>query len=125
MQPLAEVADYEDLVRALRDRADQLAISRETIDALAGFPDRYAVKILTLSTPKPVSADRTRDSRGSVRRIGMTSLGPLLGALSLKLLVVEDLEALERNRSRYAERSHAHTVSAKARWEGSEGRFRA
>jgi hypothetical protein len=87
--PLAEITDYDDLLAALRARADELEISRETIDHIAGFPDRYAGKILSLSHP---------------RRIGLRSLGPILSALGMKLIAVADDSALERNRSRMVKR---------------------
>jgi hypothetical protein len=101
-----EVRSYDDLISALRARADQLAISREAISELAGLPDRYAAKVLSL---------------GQVKRIGMASLGPLLGALSLKLIVISDDEALERNRGHYATRDAAHLKSANARWSPQPG----
>lgn len=115
LTPLAEITDYESLVKNLRERMDAIGITHDNLNELAGFADRYSQKILTLTQPRP-SSSRPRDGRGSVRRIGMQSLGPLLGALSVKLVLVEDPEALERNRSRYEARDEAHTTSAKARW---------
>jgi len=70
----------------LRSRADQLEVSREMISEIAGLLERYANKVLSLK---------------GERRIGMQSLGSLLGALGLKLIAVEDTAALERNRTRY------------------------
>jgi hypothetical protein len=96
----AEIRSYDDLISALRARADQLLISREVLSELAALPDRYANKVLSLN---------------SVRRIGMTSLGPLLRALSLKLVAVSDDEALARNRAHYVKRDQPHTISAKKR----------
>jgi hypothetical protein len=90
--PIAEIREYRDLILALRMRADQLDISRETIDIVAGLPDRLTSKLLTLSP---------------IKNIGMASLGPLLGALAMKLVAIPDPEALERNRSRYVPRNHA------------------
>ena len=63
--------------------------------------DRYTSKVLSHEGPK---------------RIGMTSLGALLNALSLRLVAVPDLAALERNRARYVRRDQPHTVSAKKGW---------
>jgi hypothetical protein len=104
---LPEITDYQSLISCLRARADGLQISRESISELAGLPDRYAAKVLSLS---------------SVKRVGMISLGPLLSALSIKLVaVVVDEEALKRNRVRYVERDKAHTKSAKDRWERPPG----
>jgi hypothetical protein len=90
MTPLAEIADYDDLLRALRARADHLEVSRELIDNLAGLSDRYASKVLSLSKTK---------------RIGLETLGPILGALGMKLIAVQDDAALERNRPRMVKRN--------------------
>jgi hypothetical protein len=99
---MTPLASYEELVSALRERADALDISRDVIDEVAGLPDHYSSKILSL---------------GNIKRIGIRSLWPLLGALGLKLLVVEDPAAVERLRSRYVRRNPAKVISAKARWE--------
>jgi hypothetical protein len=93
-QPVGEITDYASLIEAMRLRAEQLGISRETISEIAGLPDRYASKILSLKC---------------VRRVGMQSLGPLLDALGLKLVAIPDEEALARNRLRYVPRDAAHT----------------
>jgi len=95
-----EIRQYSDLILVLRTRADELQLSRETIDAIAGLPERYASKVLSL--------------RG-VRRIGMQTLGPLLAALGMKLIAVEDEAAMKRNQSQYVKRDDPHTRSAKAR----------
>ena len=96
--PLGEIRCYGDLLIVLRARADELQISRELISELGGLPDRYASKLLSLSGSK---------------RIGMQSLGPLLGALGLKLVAVEDPAAIKRNRHRFVARDKAHVTSAK------------
>lgn len=85
-----EIYSYDDLVLALRQRADELEISRATIDELAGVPDRYSNKVLSIK---------------KVRRIGMETLAAFLGALSVKLVMVEDPIALARNRSRMVKRN--------------------
>ena len=83
------VHDMAGLLDIARARRDELNISHETIDALAGFPAGYASKILA---PVPI------------RGIGYGSLGDLLGALGLALIVVEDLAAAERVRRRWLPR---------------------
>lgn len=75
------VRDYQELHDALRARAEALGASYETLDRIAGLPDRYVNKLLA---PVPVKG------------IGRKSLGPLLGALGVMMLLVEDTEALER-----------------------------
>lgn len=113
--PRIEITDYDSLVLLLRGRADQMEISRSTIDYVSGLPDGFSAKILTLTRPRPPGADRTRDRRGAVRRIGLQSLGPLLDALCLKLIAVPDDEAFARNRSRLIKRDSPHFRSATAR----------
>lgn len=78
---LAEVHDYDQLMGAFRARVAELDVPGEAIDAIAGLPLKYTMKLLA---PKPVKA------------VGRTSLGPLLGTLGLKLLVVEDVECLAK-----------------------------
>jgi hypothetical protein len=75
----------EDLRLALRARAEALNISRETLDAAAGLAAGHASKILA---PRPI------------KRIGGRTLPLLLGALGLRLVLIEDPEALGRIASR-------------------------
>ena len=84
-----EVRDYAQLVRAIRTWIAELGTAGETIDDVAGLPLRYTMKLLA---PVPVKG------------IGRTSLGPLLGALGLKLVVAVDHEVLARIRHRLVER---------------------
>jgi len=48
----------------MRARADELGVSRELISELAGLPSGYAGKVI---------------GPGQVKRVGMTSLGALVG----------------------------------------------
>jgi hypothetical protein len=68
---------YEGLHQAMRARAEELSISREQIDELASLTRGHAGKLLA---PYPIKA------------IGRTTLGPMLYALKLKLIVVPDDE---------------------------------
>src|SRR5262245_29579627 len=90
---LAEVRDYAQLVQALRARIDELGVAGETIDDVAGLPTRYTTKLLA---PIPIKS------------LGRVSLGPLLGALGLKLIVAEDAEALARIRHRLTPRKNTN-----------------
>jgi hypothetical protein len=76
---------YQALVDSLRARAQELrvALSSENFAQVSGLPSFYAAKLLSPSSHQ-------------VRRIGAISLGPLLGALSLKLIVMEDEKAFAR-----------------------------
>jgi hypothetical protein len=84
---LATVRDYDELIAAIRTRRDELQVTHETI----GIPSGYASKLLT-DPP--------------IKRMGMISLGPMLGALGLMLVVVEDPAALSRVRGRLVNRRY-------------------
>jgi hypothetical protein len=81
MKELATVQSYGELITALRARADELKISRITIDSVTGLPGGYSSKLLA-SVP--------------IRTLGRASFGPMLQALGLRLIVIEDPESLER-----------------------------
>jgi hypothetical protein len=78
---LAEATNYDSLIAAFRNRVAELQVAGETIDEVAGLPARYSAKLLGPT---------------QVRKIGAISLGPLLGALALKLVIVEDENALRQ-----------------------------
>ena len=69
------VNDYESLIEVCRQRAAELAISREGIDVLSGCAPGFAGKIL---------------GHRQAKKLGPTTLKPILQALGLKLLVIED-----------------------------------
>ena len=79
---LGMVRSYDDLVQVLRDRADELNVSRLTIDDAAGLSLGHASRLLS---PRPRQ-----------KILGQVSLGLVLGALGVKLMAVEDREALAR-----------------------------
>jgi hypothetical protein len=74
------VDGYRGLVQALLSRKDELDVSFETLDHVAGLPVRYSAKVLCARQ----------------KTLGPTSLGALLGALALKLAIVSDEEQLAR-----------------------------
>jgi len=76
-RPIATVRNYDEFKEALRARADELQMSRATIDAF-GLPAGHAGNLLA---PVPI------------KHIGPQSFGLLLTALGLKVVVVEDAEA--------------------------------
>ncbi|PJG56628.1 hypothetical protein CVM73_03505 [Bradyrhizobium forestalis] len=78
-----------ELVEALRQRRDDLDVSNETIDAIAGFPERYTSKLLAPRAP---------------RNLSYNSLGLILGALGVALQVVEDEEQIKRVKGRWQKR---------------------
>lgn len=82
----------EDVVAILMERREELDVSLAIIDEIAGMPDRYASKVITLR-PK--------------RQLGATALGAILGALGLRIAEVKieiDPEQSERLRRRWEKR---------------------
>jgi hypothetical protein len=74
-------SDYSDVIRALRDRTDELQISRGSIDTIAGLSDGYSAKLLS-EHPSKV--------------LGPMSMGATLETLGLRLMLVEDTAATAR-----------------------------
>jgi hypothetical protein len=80
-----DISSYTELLEAFRRRRDELDISYETLEQVAGLQPGYAAKVLV---------------HPPMRRVGPLSLSLLLGGLGLRLTVSEDPEALERVRRR-------------------------
>lgn len=72
---IIEARTYQELWAALIARAEQLAMTREAMDADAGLPSGYSG---TLFAP------------AQVKKMGLSSLSALLGVLKLKIIIVED-----------------------------------
>jgi hypothetical protein len=90
MRQIAVIEDYAGLVSALRDRAERLGVSNETVGAIAGLPAGYVGHVLGVRPG---------------RRLGVVSLGAMLGALGLKLAVIEDEAGLARIKPRLVKRA--------------------
>jgi hypothetical protein len=84
-EPLGVCRTADDLRAVLRARFQELGVSFETVDHIAGLPTRYTAKVLGL-----------QPNRG----FGQISLDALLGAAGIKLIAVSDSEALDRVRGR-------------------------
>jgi hypothetical protein len=93
MRELAIIRSYQDLQRALRVRADELGVTGECLDSICNFSDRYTSKLLAVH-PK--------------RYLGRMSLEAMLGGLAVVLVAYEDVEQLERVRSRLEPRKKGH-----------------
>jgi hypothetical protein len=89
-RPIAIVKDYDHLRAAARARMAQLQITFETLDAVSGVQSGYSAKILG---PKPS------------RNFGPMSLSTIFSALGMKLVAVEDPEALAQIRHRLVKRA--------------------
>lgn len=79
LKELATVRSYHELIAVLRTRADELDLTREAIEVGANLQPGYAAKLL---------------AQVPIKGLGPLSLGPLLGILGLKLVVIEDREVL-------------------------------
>lgn len=81
----AEVKDLAGLHAAARARAEQLKVSRATLDEISGMQEGYSAKLLA---PTPL------------KHFGPVSFVPMLRALGLKLIVVDDPQAFEEGATR-------------------------
>jgi hypothetical protein len=79
------VSDYAELVDALRDRANEMQISRCDIDEISGLASGYAGKLLSASPAKI---------------FGPISMGPMLEVLGLRVVLVEDTGLTKATESR-------------------------
>jgi hypothetical protein len=91
---IATVDDYHGFVAALRTRIAELGTTCTAVDELAGIPDGYLSKCLVPT--------KDIDPMLTARAFGRHSLGPILGALGLKLAVIVDEEATAKIRPRLA-----------------------
>jgi hypothetical protein len=78
-----------DLLDALRARRDEVGITLETLDAVAGFPSGYSAKLLA-----PVA----------IKNLGWMSLGAALDSLGVALVMVENVEQKKLVESRWKRR---------------------
>lgn len=99
-EPIAEFTDYEGLRQALRTAQDYRNISLEDLDKFGGGPDGLFGKILG---PR------------AVKRLGLQSLGWVLGGLGIRAILVEDPEAWQRivERKDFKARDKAHLASVR------------
>jgi hypothetical protein len=99
MHVLGTVNSYSDLHTIMRARAEALEISREQIDYISGLQSGYSSKVLA-----PVPS----------KRLGPLTMTLMLPALGMKLVAVEDAEALAQIGTRMVRRQSKHAVHAKA-----------
>jgi hypothetical protein len=85
------ISSYDELIAAIRDRVDEMDISRHELDHLAGLASEHSGKLL--------GAKR-------VKVFGKVTLGPTLGAIGCKLLLVEDAEQTAKIRARARSRQN-------------------
>jgi hypothetical protein len=86
------ITSMPELVAALRARRDELNISHELIDDIAGLQSGYTSKLLA---PTPG------------KNLGYMSLGAIMGALGIGLVVVEDSARRALVEGRWSQRKRA------------------
>jgi hypothetical protein len=94
---VATFDSYAGMLEAIRARVNELQIHGERFDAHVGLPEGYLSK---LAGARPI------------RRLGMTSLAPVLSGLGLKCQFIEDPAAVERLRNRLSPRNGSYVRSA-------------
>jgi hypothetical protein len=92
-----QVIDYSALVDAVRDRSEQMELSRLELDHIAGLTPGHSDKILR---PRPE------------KRFGIMSLGAILQTLGLVLVIVEDPAARDKTLARRTPLNPATGASA-------------
>lgn len=93
----APIRSMPELLNAIRARRDELNISHETIDGIAGLQSGYTSKLLA---PTPI------------KNLGPMSFGSLLGALGLAVVVVEDPQAIVRVEKHWQKRKRPQKLLA-------------
>jgi hypothetical protein len=95
----APIRSMPELVDAIRARRDELNISHETIDNIAGLQSGYTSKLL-----------------GPIQLKGFShmSLGAVLGALAMGLMPVEDVEQRAKVEGRWQKRKRPQKLLASA-----------
>lgn len=91
----APIHNMPELIAALCARRDELNISHETIDNIAGLQSGYTSKLLA---PKPI------------KNLGPMSFGAVLGALGLALVAVPDPQAVAAVENRWQKRKRAQKL---------------
>ena len=94
---VATFDSYVGMLDAIRARVNELQVSGERLDEYAGLPRGYYSK---LAGAKPI------------RRLGMTSLAPILNGLGLKCQFIEDPAATSRLLSRVPPRNSSYVRGA-------------
>lgn len=93
------ISNYDAFVDAIRERVDEMGMTRLELDHQAGMQEGYAGKLL---------------GPGHVKVFGMRSLGDTLGAIGCKLLLVEDADQTAKMRARIKPRQRPVRQAASA-----------
>jgi len=105
-----EASGYAGLRDAIRARVEQLSISRICLDEITGLPIGYCGKLLSQGKTK------------GRKQIGPLSLDLLLPATGLKLLLVDDRDALAKIEPKYVARDATQVRLGLSHWRNSTRR---
>jgi hypothetical protein len=89
MPDVPMIHSMEELLAALRCRRDELQLTHETIDHVAGWPSGYCGKLMA---PTPI------------KNLGWLSFGLALDALGVALVMVENPDQIKRVEKRWVRR---------------------
>ena len=92
---LAVVREYDELIAAVRARMEELEMTFDILDHRSGVQVGYSAKVLG---PTPS------------KRFGPVSLGCILGALRMKMVLVDDPAAVQNHRRKHEKRRMAAIV---------------
>jgi hypothetical protein len=93
------IRSMEDLLAALRARRDEIGVTHETIDEVAGWPSGYAGKLLS---PSPI------------KNLGWMSLGVALDSMGVALVMIENVEQRKLVEKRWIRRERPRNAAPAA-----------
>lgn len=100
MTPFAIVSHHNELLKQIRRRITELAITNETLEAIAGLQSGYASKVLA-DPPKS--------------RMHPFVMFLIIEALGLKVHLVQDTELYEKLKGQFQERKKRRAIQGVAR----------
>lgn len=103
---MTQITHYAALIDAIRARVAELGINYELIDEFAGLASGHFAK-LVCDPP--------------LKKMGSMTLFLVLGALGLRLALVDDPEARERTQARFKKRQKPHHMQLRASWHDKAG----
>lgn len=89
-EPLGIVGTYDELIAVCREQVQRLNINYQILDIAAGFNSGYSTKLFAHGDHSSGGGRRTK------RYLSGESFDAYLGALGLKLVVVEDADKVAR-----------------------------
>jgi hypothetical protein len=93
------IHSMEELLAALRARRDELQLTHERLDDIAGWPSGYAGKLLA---PEPI------------KNLGFMSFGLALDSMGIALVVVENPEQIKLVEKRWIKRERPRNAAPAA-----------